>query len=141
MFLDAAYVTKYYLNEPDSPAVRKVIASADSLTISALTIVEYATAARRHLRKGKLTVSQFQKAIEEFRIDVENGTWTIAPVTETLFWRTAGQLAGLPPGVLLRAGDAIQLLSARESGEHEIWTNDHHLLAAAPHVGLTGRSA
>jgi antitoxin (DNA-binding transcriptional repressor) of toxin-antitoxin stability system len=30
--LDAAYVAKYYLNEPDSPRVRKIIQGADSLT-------------------------------------------------------------------------------------------------------------
>jgi hypothetical protein len=32
------------------------------------------------------------------------------------------------------------LTTARDAGELEIWTNDRHMLAAAPHFGLKGRS-
>jgi predicted nucleic acid-binding protein len=41
----------------------------------------------------------------------------------------------------LRAGDAIHIATALEVGEPEIWTNDRHLLAAAAHFGIVGRSA
>jgi predicted nucleic acid-binding protein len=40
----------------------------------------------------------------------------------------------------LRAGDAIHLASARHEGFSEIWTNDRHMLKAASHFGLAGRS-
>jgi predicted nucleic acid-binding protein len=50
-------------------------------------------------------------------------------------------VATLPPAVFLRAGDAVQLVSALEAGEPEVWTNDRRMLAAAPHFGLVGRSA
>lgn len=46
----------------------------------------------------------------------------------------------LPREVFLRAGDAIQIVPAVEAGFNEIWTNDRHLLAAADHFGLKGRS-
>lgn len=46
----------------------------------------------------------------------------------------------LPPGQFLRAGDAVHLLTAQSLGEPEIWTADKHMLSAAPHFGLTGRS-
>jgi predicted nucleic acid-binding protein len=141
MFLDTAYVIKYYLNEPDSHAIRALIGSADALTVSTWTIVELATAVRRHVREGKLTIAQSQRTLKEFRTDVENGTWTLVPAVEPLFWRTSHLLSTLPAGTLLRAGDAVQLASARECGEHEIWSNDRHLLAAAPQFGLIGRSA
>jgi predicted nucleic acid-binding protein len=49
-------------------------------------------------------------------------------------------IQGFPPGVPLRAGDAIHLASALDVGEPEIWTNDRHLLKAATHFGLAGRS-
>ena len=30
MYLDSAYIAKFYLNEPDSPSVRTLIQNADS---------------------------------------------------------------------------------------------------------------
>ena len=141
MFLDAAYVVKYYVNEADSSAVRRIVRTADSLTTSVWSIVEVASAIRRHFREGRLNAAELQASIGEFRTDVEGGTWTLVPADEPLFWRLASRIAALPAGVFLRAGDAIQLASAAECGENEIWSNDRHLLAAAPHFGLTGRSA
>ncbi|MBZ5727663.1 MAG: hypothetical protein LAP87_22025 [Acidobacteriia bacterium] len=38
-------------------------------------------------------------------------------------------------------GDAAHLATAQEMGEREIWTSDRHLLAAASHFGLEGRTA
>lgn len=45
----------------------------------------------------------------------------------------------LPGEVFLRTGDAVHLLSARARGLTEIYSNDRHLLRAAPHLGLAGR--
>ncbi len=60
------------------------------------------------------------------------------PVTESLLRKTA-MLMRLPPGdVPLGAGDAIHTVTALETGDTEIWTNDHHLLAAVAHFGLAG---
>jgi predicted nucleic acid-binding protein len=141
MFLDAAYVAKYYLNEADSPAVRALIHRAESLTTSAWSIVEVTSAMRRHVREGRLTPKLFHRASEMFREDTENGVWTMIPVSEDLFWRMVLRMATFPQELLLRAGDAVQLASAVESGEHEIWTSDRHVLTAAPHFGLIGRTA
>lgn len=40
----------------------------------------------------------------------------------------------------IRTLDALHLVSAADSGFGEILTNDRHMLAAAPHFGLAGRS-
>lgn len=45
-----------------------------------------------------------------------------------------------PRETFLRTADAVHLATARELGEREVWTNDRHMLAAAPYFGLTGRS-
>jgi hypothetical protein len=37
-------------------------------------------------------------------------------------------------------GDAIHLVTALEASFPEIWSNDRHLLGAAEHFGLRGRS-
>ena len=39
-----------------------------------------------------------------------------------------------------KTGDAVHLLSAKVSGVAEIYSNDKHLLASAPYVGMTGRN-
>jgi hypothetical protein len=46
-----------------------------------------------------------------------------------------------PPDLFLRTADAVRLMTAHEIGESSVWTNDRHMLAAAPYFGLTGRSA
>jgi prevent-host-death family protein len=46
-----------------------------------------------------------------------------------------------PQDVPLRAGGALHLATALEVGEQEVWTNDRHLLGAASHFGIVGRSA
>jgi predicted nucleic acid-binding protein len=45
-----------------------------------------------------------------------------------------------PQDLFLRSGDALHLMTAREIGEAEVWTNDAHMLKAAAYFGLTGRS-
>ena len=140
MYVDSAYVAKFYLNEPDSLAVRKAMQRADSLATSAWSLAEVTCAFHRNFREGALDATQFHWTVRKFREHVEVGLWTLIPVTEAVLARLAARVAALPATVFLRAGDAVQLASAVESGEHEIWGSDRRLLAAAPHFGLTGRT-
>jgi predicted nucleic acid-binding protein len=141
MFLDSAYIAKFYLNERDSLAVRKKAQGADVLISSAWSIGEVTCAFHRHLRQGELNPSQFHELLRAFLGHVDGGVWTLVPVTEPLLRRMSLQMTSLPAGVFLRTGDAIQLASAQEVGEREVWTSDRHMLAAAPHFGLIGRTA
>jgi predicted nucleic acid-binding protein len=141
MYLDSAYLAKYYLNEPDSPQVRKLIRNADTLISSAWSIAEVSCVFHRYLRQGDLSAKQFQQLSREFLVHVDSELWTLVPVTASLIRRVTSLVASLPPEVFLRAGDAVQLVSALEAGEPEVWTNDRHMLAATPHFGLVGRSA
>ena len=47
---------------------------------------------------------------------------------------------GVPVGAaldfFLRTADAVHLVTAHETGELEVWTNDRRTLAAASHFGL-----
>ena len=140
MYLDSAYVAKFYVNERDSDAVRAVIRRADSLMSSAWSLGEVTCVFHRHLREGWLAPTQFRELTRAFLKHADTGVWTLVPVGEQLLKRMSSLVSTVPAGVYLRAGDAVHLITARELGESEIWTNDRHMLAAAPHFGLTGRS-
>jgi len=56
MYLDSAYVAKYYVNEPDATAVRKLIMRAESICSSSWALLEVTSVFRRHMREGSLTI-------------------------------------------------------------------------------------
>jgi len=140
MYLDSAYVAKYYVNERDATAVRKLIRRAPHICSSSWALVEVSCALHRHVREGSLTAAQGHTLIDLFRSHVEADLWDLRPVTNALLGRAATMVRGLAANVPLRAGDALHLATALEAGETEIWTNDRHLLAAAAYVGLVGKS-
>lgn len=140
MYLDSAYIAKYYVNETDSPAVRRLISEADSFESSAWAVAEVHCVFHRHLREASISEADYLSLSTKFLEHVQTGIWNFTPVTESLLLRTALQIGRLPASVFLRTADAVHLATARESGATEIWTNDRHMLAAAPHFGLIGRS-
>ena len=140
MYLDSAYIAKFYVNERDSHAVRALIRSADSLVVSAWSLGEVTCVFHRHMREGSLSPRQYHELVRVFLKHVDGGVWTMIPVSESLLRRMTALLRATPSHVYLRAGDAVHLTTALEFGEHEVWTNDRHMLAAAPHFGLTGRT-
>ncbi len=140
VYLDSAWIAKYYVNEPDASAVRKAIRRVSWVCSSAWALLEVTCVFHRHVREGSLTPAQGRELIDLFNGHVDGGVWNLAPITEALLRRTALLIRGLPREVSLRAGDAVHIATALEVGEPEIWTNDRHQLAAAPHFGIAGRS-
>lgn len=140
MYLDSAYIAKFYVNERDSAAVRTLIRRADSLVTSAWSLGEVACVFQRHMREGSLSPAQSRELARTFLKHVESGLWTLIPVTDALLKRMIVRVNASAEGVYLRAGDAVHLITAQDLGEHELWTNDRHLLSAAPYFGLIGRS-
>jgi predicted nucleic acid-binding protein len=140
MYLDSAYVAKYYVNEGNSAHVRKLIRGAAHICTSSWASVEVTSVFHRHIREGSLSTVQGYELIDLFRTHVEADLWNLIPVSGALLQRTTTLIRGLPVFVYVRAGDAIHLAAALEAGETEVWTNDRHLLAAAAHVGLIGKS-
>lgn len=140
MYLDSAYIAKYYVNERDAAEVRRLILDAPHICSSSWALVEVVCVFHRHVREGSLASGQGRELIDLFRSHVEAGFWNLISVSDGSLHKTATMVRRLPAGVPLRAGDAIHLATALEAGEAEVWTNDRHLLAAAKHVGLEGKS-
>lgn len=140
LYFDSAYIAKCYLNEADGAKVRKLARSASGLYSSALSIAELVCVFHRQVREGSLDVNTAAKLRGCFLEDLKNEVWALIPVTNRLLHRVEALTRSLPASTYLRAGDAIHLASALEYGFEEIWSNDRHLLAAAPSLGLKGRS-
>jgi len=93
------------------------------------------------MREGKLDGTEYRELLQAFRDHIEAGLWTFAPVTDRLLRKMVASMTTLPPSIYVRSGDAAHLATAADLEESEIWSNDRHLLAAAPYFGLIGRSA
>ena len=140
LYFDTAYLGKCYWNEPDGKLVRKLARRADGLYSSAISIAEMACLAHRKVREGPATPADALLRRDLFLEDVNSGAITAVPVTDRLLRRVEAATRGLPPTCYLRTFDALHLVTAADSGFVEVWTNDRHMLAAAPHFGLAGRS-
>ena len=140
IYLDSAYVAKCYINEPDAASVRRLVKGESDLHTSALSLAELACIFQRHIREKGLSRSQALALREAFLQDVDAGGWTLLPISDSVLRNVEASVRNIPRGLYLRAGDAIHLVSARDAGFAEIWSNDRHLLGAASSFGLRGRS-
>ena len=140
LYLDSAYVANCYLPDPDGAKVRQMVRGENELHSSAWCLAEMACLFHRQIREKHLTRQQVLQLEKHFYEDVENGVWTLWPVSEGLLRSVAAAARRLGSEVFLRTGDAIHLVTAGHAGFSEIWSNDRHLLRAAPHFGLRGRS-
>ena len=140
MYFDTSYIAKFYLNEPESPQIRDLVRNADVIYSSLWAFAEFHAVLHRHLREQAATRASMRQISARFSEHIRDGLWTLIPVTESLLKRTSALILSAAPGLFLRTADAIHLLTAREAGESDFWTNDRHMLAAASHFGLTGRS-
>ena len=140
VYFDSAYIAKCYVNEPDSTRVRELLRTSGGAHASSLARAEVAATVLRHLREGAFSPKQAAVLQRDFVKDLTAGVWTMIPVSDDFMARVASRLARLPAATVIRAGDAVHLCAAREAGFTEVWTNDRHMLGAAPAFGLEGRS-
>ena len=140
IYFDTSYVAKCYLNETGSSAVRQLAESQPAIASSEYARIELTSTFLRNLRDGFLTRAQFKLVLRQFESDDKSDIWIWLPVTSELCRKASTRITTLPTATFIRAGDALHLLTAQELGETEIWTKDRHLLAAAPHFGIAGRS-
>jgi predicted nucleic acid-binding protein len=140
VYVDTAYIAKYYLNEPESVAVRGLIGSADMVYSSVWALPELHCVFHRHLREGAITARAARDLARLFLNHVDEGLWNLLPAGEQLLRRAGAIVISGSQGIFLRTADAVHLTTAKDLGEGEVWTNDRHMLAAASHFGLMGRS-
>jgi predicted nucleic acid-binding protein len=138
IFVDTAYIVKCFVPELGHVPVRELFDVHKTVAASTLSRVEFAVALNRTVREGRLPHSAVPTAFQCLERDERDGMWEWHPVTTQILRSAEAAIRNLSPAVYLRAADAVHIICARENGFREIYSNDRHLLAAAPHFGLRG---
>jgi predicted nucleic acid-binding protein len=139
-YFDSAYIAKFYLDEPDSEAVRRLAESLGQVHSIALGQLEVAAAFHRKFREGAFDEAAYREVMAQFADDCGAGLWTWLPMSGTLVARAATVFERLPKSVFVRAVDALHLTCVREHGFRDIYTNDRHMSAAARHFRVKALS-
>ncbi|MNC85681.1 PIN domain protein [compost metagenome] len=135
-YFDSAFIVKFYVDEPESEAIRRLAESLAEVHCVQLGRIEAASAFHRKWREGAFTDAAFRAVGEQFADDCAAGLWQWLPATAALAEVASAAVSRAPKGLFLRAADALHLTCAREHGFKRIYSNDRHLLAAAGYFGL-----
>ena len=140
-YFDSAYIAKFYVDEPESSAVRQLAKSLGSVHCSALGRIEVSSVFHRKWRDGAFTDSEFREVSAQFADDCAAGLWTWLSVTENLIANTAESISALRKNITIRSADALHLVCAREHALRCVYTNDRHMLLAAAAFGVEAMAA
>lgn len=135
-YFDSGYIAKFYVDEPESNAVRHLAESLVRVHCCALGRIEVAGVFHRKWREGAFSEREFREVSAQFTDDCAAGLWIWLSVTDRLVANTAELLRTLSKRITIRSADALHLACAREHGLRRVYTNDRHMLRAAPAFGV-----
>ena len=137
-YWDAAYVAKFYLDEPESDRVRALAEVEGEASCSWFGYLETVSVFHRKMREGTIRQADLRELIGQLEADTDAGLWSWLPVSTDVLHHAAATYRGLPRGIVLRAGDALHLATARVNGITRVFSNDARLLAAARYFEVSG---
>lgn len=136
VYLDTSALLKRYLPERNSEAFEAYFRDVESAKISRLTLVELRSALARKRREGLLDANKEAEALNEVRIDIQDGLLAVTPASDPHFvaaFHLIGQLAQLP----LRTLDALHLATAQTLEADTLATADNVMRRAAQELGIS----
>ena len=136
IYFDSAYIARCYLPEPGHAEVTAFATRSPGITCAAIARLEVASVFHRKLREQAITPAIHREVSCQFADDIAAGIWLLLPVTEILLTHAQTAYQTLPATLFLRSADCLHLCAAQQAGFKEIYSNDRHLLTAAPHFGL-----
>ena len=139
IYFDTSYLVRLYFQDPGWEKVRE-LAATDHLACAAHGQAEMIAAFHRKLREGAIKPASYAALLGQLAADDEQGAIQWLPIAPDTLSTVARVYAQLPAAVFLRAADALHLATAAQHVLRNVYSNDGHLLAAAPHFGLTGRN-
>lgn len=138
IYLDTSYLTKIYIDEPGSAAVKAWMTGQHNFTVAEHGRLELVSSLKRNERQGVITARNLKEILDLHEDDRATGLIRYLPITSDLITAACTRVAALSPKIFLRAADALHLAAARDAGLKKIYSHDRHLLAAAKHFGLKG---
>ena len=135
-YLDACYLAKFYLAEPDSARVIAFVQSQPSVSCLSVGRAEVVSMFHRKFREKVVDEAGFQLLCDQFEADCAAGMWRWVPLDDAVLNASAKRLRAVPATTFFRAADALHLTCAVEEGFTAIHTSDRHMLAAAQAFGL-----
>jgi predicted nucleic acid-binding protein len=137
IYFDTSYLLRLYYEDAGFVTVRELVAT-DHLACAVHGQAEILAAFHRKLREGAVTPKSYQALLDQFEADREAGAFHWLPAGPEVLARITAVFAGLPRSVYLRGADALHLATAAANGFKAVYSNDTHLLTAAPHFKLKG---
>ena len=132
IYFDATFLVRLYFDDPGFGKVRALVGNADTVSSSILGKMETEAALHRKFRERALTHYALTEINQQLLDNSADYLHQWLSLTPAVMNRVHAAFLGLPANVFLRTGDAIHLATAAEAGFKEIYSNDRHLLAAAP---------
>jgi uncharacterized protein len=139
IFCDTSTLAKYYVPEPERPAVRSTLDAAAQVALTELARIELMAAFHRQLREGKWNRLQFSAFVRQFGRDTLSGQWTWLRLDQEIIDASTSLYLTLSETIYLRASDCLHLVTALHHGFTEIHTHDRHQERAASALGLKPR--
>ena len=140
IYFDTAYLLKCYVKETGWQEVRLLARQYERIGCSAYGRIELHAALHRKLREREATERQLKTIFDQLELDESQHLWNWLPLTETIMASVVNSFRNLPGQIFLRSADAVHLVTAKTNAFRELYSNDIHLLAAAPHFGLEGKN-
>lgn len=137
-YWDAAYIAKFYLDEPESDRIRAFAEAEGEASCSRFGYLETVSVFHRKMREGAFRQADLRELCDQLEADGEAGLWNWLPVSTAAIQLAAETFRSLPKGVTLRAGDALHLATARVNEIPKVFSNDVRLLAAARYFEVSG---
>jgi uncharacterized protein len=136
IYLDTSALAKAYITEPGSEVVRRRIAEADHVFVSALNVTEMRCLLARRARAGDFTGDIESRLWSAFQSDIDTEAFDWVDVDPNTY-RVAAQVIDRVAPTPLRTLDALHLVIAEKLKPDRILTTDKQLSRAASAIGLT----
>jgi predicted nucleic acid-binding protein len=141
VYLDACYLAKLLIEEPDSRKIADLVAAHDIVACSVHGRAEVATTLHRKLQEGAITRAEHDRGAECLMALVGRGQVRWLPLVDSIFAVIERTYAQSDVKLHLRSADALHLACAVEHGFGTVWSSDRQMQSGARAFGIECKAA
>lgn len=141
IYLDACYLAKLLIEEPDSRSVADLVSGHDIVACCVHGRAEVAATLHRKLQEGAITRAEHDRGAECLMALVGRGQVRWLPLVDKVLLRIERAYGATGSRLHLRSADALHLACAVEHGFATVWTSDRQMHAGAKAFGIACQAA